>query len=124
MTGAVRLSIAGRDFSSRAKSSTLPIRRCSRSASPLSVVRYSAFCFSSVDEPARQQVEVKPQRGQRRPQFVRDGRDEADAALGQVEQRPAAQADRDQRDQHGRPRTTETDAERGPSRGWQRRRVH
>ena len=38
-------------FSRREKSSTLPTRRLSRSASALSVCRYSSFCFSSLTRP-------------------------------------------------------------------------
>ena len=67
------------------------------------------------DEAAGQHVEVQPQRGQGRAQLVRHRRDEADAALGQVDEREAAQADRPQGHQRRRPGQRQTDPQRGPA---------
>ena len=88
--------------------------RCSRSDSIASVPRYSLPLLLVLDHAADEQIEVEAERRERGAQFVRDRRDEADAALGQVDEAPAREADRRDRDDRRDPRQTKPEPQRGP----------
>ena len=64
---------------------------------------------------AREKIEVEPERRQRGAQFMRHGRDEADPAFGEIEQRPAAKPHGQERHERGGPGQDQADSQRSPA---------